>query len=254
MPSMRVRGITIEINADMTGFVKNFKKSDKQIKDLKKQLTDVDRLIKRDDFWAFKKNRGEAVDLLRQKQKYLGEEIMATKAKIADEEAALIKLGNSDPTPENIKLQEALQREIYSDKLALEELEKQQKQFGSVGKQIWLGFAEGIGAAGEKLEDLGSKMISTGTELTMKVTTPIVTAGTAIVNSAMDFESAMAKVRSVTQDASDDQIAALELDLVDNAGGCRDQIKSELAFMLGNQTLNQFPCAILDQIAIVTAK
>lgn len=210
MPKMRVRGITIEINADMTGFVKNFKKSESEIKTIKSQLRDVDNLIKRDDFWAFKKNKGEVIDLLSQKQKYLAQDIDATKRKIAQEEQALKELGTADPTPETIQLQETLQRELYSDKLALEKLEQEQKEFGSVGKQIWQGYADGVKAAGEKMQELGQDWINTGTQLTASVTTPIVTAGTSIVNSAMDFETAMAKVKAVTQDASDTQLEALQ--------------------------------------------
>lgn len=210
MPKLRVRGITIEINADMTGFVKNFKKSEKQIKDLKTELRDVDKLIKRDDFWMFKKNKTEVVDLLRQKQKYLAQDIQATKDRIKEEERALQELGEADPTPETIKLQETLQRELYNDKLALEELEKQQKDFGSVSKQEWLGVAQGIEAFGDKMIDFGKKITDVGTKLTTRVSVPLVGLGTSMANSAMDFETAMAKVKAVAQDVSETDMARLE--------------------------------------------
>ena len=210
MSKLRVRGITIEINADMTGFVKNFKKSESEIKTLKSELRDVDNLIKRDDFWAFNKHKEDVIGLLSQEQKKLAENIDVTKRKIAEEEQALKKLASEDPTPETIKLQDTLQRELYKDKLALEELEQKEEDFGSVDEQIWQGKIHAFEAMGEALKEKGQEWMETGAQLTASITTPIVTAGTSIVTSAMDFETAMAKVKAVTQDASDSQIQALQ--------------------------------------------
>ena len=79
----RIKGITVEINGDTTGLSKSLAGVNKEISNTQKQLKDVDRLLKLDP-----KN----TELLRQKQKLLGDAIGQTEEKLGklkDAEAQL---------------------------------------------------------------------------------------------------------------------------------------------------------------------
>ena len=76
----RTKGITIEINGDVTKLDDSLKEVNKSLGEAGRGLKDVDRLLKLDP---------SNVDLLKQKQEYLNTSIESTKEKLQREKEAL---------------------------------------------------------------------------------------------------------------------------------------------------------------------
>lgn len=166
MASKRIAGITLEIDGNATKLNKALQGVDKQLSTTKATLKDVDKLLKLDP---------GNTDLLKQKQKLLGDEINTTKQRLETlKEAQKQAL---DPTE-----YDALQREIIETEGNLESLEKEYKEFGSVAGQH-------LQAVGDKVKDLGSKISSAGETLTKNVTVPLAAVGTAAIASAKDVDN-----------------------------------------------------------------
>lgn len=212
MPSrkMNIRGITIQINADTEQFAKAFKSISAEMKTARTELKDIEKLMAKNSWKDIASKNGAAVELLTQKQKYLKEEIEQTRSRVELEKSELARLSQADTTPEVERQQDALKRQIIEDTRKLEDLEKEFENFGSVGKQQALIVLNEIGKVGEKISGVGDKMMNFGRDWTFRVTTPIVTAGSSMLNASMDFEQAMAKVQSVTLYATEEQMKELE--------------------------------------------
>ena len=99
----RIKGITIEIDGDATGLEKALSGVNKVIKENQAALKDTERLLKL--------NPG-STELLTQKQSYLGNEIEATKEKLAKEKEALAQLQSAPNASVTVEQQRALAREI----------------------------------------------------------------------------------------------------------------------------------------------
>lgn len=149
MANGNIKGITIEISADITGFDKEIKNTSKSIRDTQKDLREVNKLLKLDP-----KN----VELLRQKQELLTKAIESTKKKLELEKAELKKLKEADQTPEVKERMEKLERQIVADEQALQKLEGEFKDFGSVAKQQ-------IEQAGKSMQEAGNKIKGVGEAL-----------------------------------------------------------------------------------------
>lgn len=158
MAGGRIAGITIELNADASGFQKSIKKLDGNLRQTQASLKDVNMLLKF--------NPGNT-ELLTQKQKYLKKAADETREKLKELRKAAEKV-----TPESIgeEKYDALQREIIETESKLNNLEKKYKDFGSVGLQK-------ISAVGKKMQDLGGKIKGAGENLSKYVTAPIVALG-----------------------------------------------------------------------------
>lgn len=157
MAGSKIRGITIDIGADTSKFTSALKETNSAITSTSKQLKDVNKLLKLDP---------TNTNLLTQKQQLLGKQITDTKTKLEqlkDTQSAM-KDSGIDETSEQYQ---ALQREIIATEESLKDLQKEQKNFGSVAKQE-------LEAVGDKLKDVGSKVSETGSTLTKSLTTPIV--------------------------------------------------------------------------------
>ena len=161
----RIKGITIEIDGDATGLEKALSGVNKVIKENQAALKDTERLLKL--------NPG-STELLTQKQSYLGNEIEATKEKLAKEKEALAQLQSAPNASATVEQQRALAREIEDTTQKLDALTKKYKEFGSVS-------AQQVAAVGEKMKDVGGKMTEAGESLSKNVTAPIVAAGAASV-------------------------------------------------------------------------
>lgn len=159
----RIKGITIEIDGDATGLEKALSGVNKVIRENQAALKDTERLLKL--------NPG-STELLTQKQNYLGNEIEATKEKLAKEKEALAQLQSAPNASATVEQQRALAREIEDTTQKLDALTKKYKEFGSVS-------AQQVAAVGEKMKDVGSKMTETGESLSRNVTAPIVAVGAA---------------------------------------------------------------------------
>ena len=110
MASGRIKGITIEIDGNTTGLQKALAGVDKSLKTTDASLKDINRLLKLDP---------GNVDLLKQKQEYLGNAIKDVKAKLDIEKEALAQLKDADTSEETAEQQRKLEREIIETEAAL---------------------------------------------------------------------------------------------------------------------------------------
>ena len=191
MASTKVRGITIELNADATGITKALKSVNSEINSTQKQLKDVDRLLKLDP---------GNTELLEQKQRLLKEAVGETKDKLETLKQAQEEVGKTlKETGEGQEQYDALTREIVSCEKELENLEKQ-AEHSNIALQK-------IGAVGEKMKDVGGKISGAGEKL-MPLTVGIAGVGAAVVKTTADFDSSMSKVAAVSG-ATGDEFDAL---------------------------------------------
>ena len=182
MAGSRIQGITIEIGGDTTKLSESLSGINKDLRTTQSQLRDVNKLLKLDP---------TNTDLLKQKQKYLSEEIKGTKEKLEQEKTAMEQLKDAPQTEETTKQQEALTREIEDTTQKLKDLEDQYKSVGSVsGTQLE--------AAGQKMQETGKKISRVGETVTKGVTVPVAAAAAASVASWKEVDDAMDTVEKKT--------------------------------------------------------
>lgn len=118
MAEGRIKGITIEIDGDVTGLNKALESTNKELRSSQKQLNDVNRLLKMDP---------TNTELLTQKQRLLGDTIKSTRDKLdtlkkaQEQAAAKLESGGKEAQEQY----EALRREIISTENYLGKLEGQ---------------------------------------------------------------------------------------------------------------------------------
>ena len=144
-----IKGITIEIGGNTTPLQKALSDVNKSIKDTQKQLKDVDKLLKIDP---------SNIELLKQKQDLLNRAVNDTKDKLDKEREALKQLAQQDQTPEVTDKMNQLKRAIIEDEQALQSLQGQQKEFGSVAAQAVAAAGREVEAFGNKIQDVGKKL------------------------------------------------------------------------------------------------
>ena len=174
MASRNIKGITIEIDGSTKGLQDSLKDVNEDLKRTQDALRDVNKLLKMDP---------SNVDLLQQKQGLLKNAIDKTKEKLEQEKTALEQLKNADPSPENTRNMETLQRQIADDEQELKRLTEESKKFGSVFKQQ-------CEAAGEKIKEVGDKVSEVGDSMTKNLSVPIVAAGGAAVAAFTEVDAA----------------------------------------------------------------
>lgn len=183
----KIRGITIELNADTQGISDSLKEVRSSLSQTQRSLKDVEKLLKLDP---------SNTELLTEKQKYLAKAVQDTRKKLEEEQALLKALQNDKNKDKTIEQQNALQREIIETTHKLKDLEKQAKDAASVlGTQMQ--------EAGKKLQDVGDKISSVGNKLTVGITAPIVAAATAAAKFASDYDENLNKVEASFGDAAD---------------------------------------------------
>lgn len=121
----RIKGITIEIGGNTTELSKSLKGVNSQIKNTQAQLKDVEKLLKFDP-----KN----TELLRQKQKLLGDAVKETKDKLEQLKQAQAQM-DAAGVDKNSEQYKALQREIIATEQDLKKAQAAYRDFGSVAKQ-----------------------------------------------------------------------------------------------------------------------
>ncbi|NBI72644.1 phage tail tape measure protein [Clostridiaceae bacterium] len=177
----RIQGITVEIGGDTTKLSTALSKVNREIRDTQAQLKDVNKLLKLDP--------GNA-ELMAQKQRLLAQAVSETKEKLDALKLAGQQANEALAKGEISQSQyDALQREIIETEHALRDLERQAEQ-SSVALQK-------IGAAGEKLQGVGSAIEGAGRKL-MPVTAAVGGLSAAAVKVASDFDSAMSQVAAVS--------------------------------------------------------
>lgn len=163
-----IKGITIEIDGNVTPLQKALNNASKSVRDTQKELRDVNRLLKFDP-----KN----VELLKQKQDLLNRAVEDAQKKLDTEKAALEALGKADQTDQVKAKMEKLKVEIQKDTEELYKAEKAFKDFGDAGKQHVQEVAKEVQETGKKISEVGGKIKGVGDSLTKNVTAPIMALG-----------------------------------------------------------------------------
>ena len=258
----RIKGITVEIGGDTTKLSKALEGVNKNIKNTRTQLKDVEKLLKLDP---------TNTELLSQKQKLLGDAVKDTKAKLdtlkqASEQAARTagnydawkakydpikqKIGETESKLHDLKEQsknadeqlsrgeisqekyDTLQREVKETTDKLSALKQQAKdvteefghpispeQYDALQREIVeteqnlqsrqteaakseVALAK-LGAAGEKMEQVGDKIAGAGQKL-LPLTAGITALGTMAVKTTADFDESMSKVSAVSGATGED--------------------------------------------------
>ena len=114
MASKRIRGITIDIDGNVTKLSDSLKSVDTILSKTESNLKDVNRLLKLDP---------TNTELLSQKQKLLNDAITSTKEKLEIEKDALERVKAANKTGEMTEEQMALEREIASTQIQLRRYE-----------------------------------------------------------------------------------------------------------------------------------
>lgn len=140
MAGEKIRGITLEIGGDTQGLSKSLTGVNAEIKNTKTQLNDVKKLLKLDP---------TNVELLRQKQQLLKDAVAETKEKL-DTLKKVQESMDANGVDKNSEQYMALQREITSATLYLQDFEKELGESKTVMEQL--------GEAAEQVADRASKV------------------------------------------------------------------------------------------------
>lgn len=203
----RVRGITIKLDADASNLAKALGKVSSEINNTQRDLKDVQNLLKLDP---------RNVELLRQKQQLLNDEIKETDTRLHQARTALDLLAKEPATEDVTRQMDALKRQIIADEDQLKSLQDELKSFGSIGKQQILAVIEQVKELGTKVHDAGEKISGIGRNMSRYLTKPILGVGKEAIEMSSNFEQAMAQVESVTAGASSydiEQLGEMALDL-----------------------------------------
>lgn len=176
----------------------------------------------------------ERIEALKEKQVELNKAFDLSKEKIEREKNLLAELEKSDSTPEIVKEQENLRDALEKDEAELAELSGALQQWGSLAKQEALVVAQRFKEVGDAFAGIGQKMMTAGSIMTATVTTPIIRAGKTLLDLSTDFESAMAKVRSVTLTATEtqmDQLAEAAINLSESSKYSATEAADALYYM-----------------------
>lgn len=209
-----IKGLTIEIGGNTTKLTKALGDVNRQSRDLKSELRDVERLLKLDP---------GNTELIAQKQKILAESIENTAKKLetlkeaerqAQQQFQEGKIGEDQ--------YRAIQREVIKTEEELKKLNGQLKEMD------WKGITDGLDKFGKKSTDIGKN-------LSKKVTAPILGIGVAAAKIGMDFEQSMSKVEAMSG-ATAEEMERLEK-AAREAGANTSKSASDAADALGYMAL-----------------
>lgn len=169
----RITGVTVEIGGDTTALSAAIKNLNKEINASQSELKEVEKLLKMDP---------TSTELLTQKQRYLGEEIEATRKKLETlksiEDQMTEQLNSGKISQDKY---DAFQREIMETEDRLESLKKEASSLPATLQSI-----------GNTLDGVGSKLEAAGNKL-LPLTGGITALGAASVSTANEFESSMSQ-------------------------------------------------------------
>lgn len=166
---MKIEGITIEINGDLTGFEGAMKKCDRALRETTKHVNEINKTLKFNP---------ESTELLAQKQKYLGDKVEETKNKLEvlkkaqQEVEEQFKNGTIDDNKYN-----EFQREVIKTESQLKTFKGQLDEVNKTAKNLKFSAFDKIG---EKLKAAGDKLTKIGGTLTKTLTVPIAGLGAAV--------------------------------------------------------------------------
>ena len=203
----KIRGITIELNADTAGILDSLKELNSSLSTTNRALTDVNKLLKLDP---------ENVTLLGQKQEYLTKAIEDTSKKLEEEKNLLAQLQSADNASETTEQQKALAREIESTS---QRLNKYQSELAETKNKL-----DGVkDSSGESSKNIKSTADVVEALAKSQAFSVIATGAKELsaallecVHSAESFETSMAKVATLagsdaTQMAEEIKTAAVSL-------------------------------------------
>ena len=219
----RVKGLTIVLGADTSELVKAIYSVNTAIKNTQTNLRDINKALKLDP---------GNVSLLKDKQNELATAIDQAKQKLEAEKEAMERLEASgvDKTSQEFR---NLKVQIDLDESALKQLEKQMKDFGTVGGQVIAEMGRKMQEVGDKIKAVGDKISSVGQSLTTTVTLPIVAAGTAAVTSFAEVDKTMTlanKIMNNTTEEANLLNKAMEEAAANSTFGMNDAANAALNF------------------------
>lgn len=188
----RIKGITIELNADTSKATKALSQFEKASRKVATSLRDINRVLKINP---------TSTEALTQKQEALRLQVQKTKEQLEMEKEALRQLEAGPQTEETVEQQKRLKLQIEETTGRLREQERQWKSFGSVAIQQ-------MAVVGKSMQEMGEKMAAVGRNMSRYLTLPIVGMGTLAVKELGEFENAMAGVGAVSQ-ASEEDLSAM---------------------------------------------
>lgn len=192
-----VKGIVVEIGGDTKGLSKAISSLNSEIRGTQSELNKVNRLLKLDP---------TNIDLLKQKEQLLGEQIKNTENKVESLRNAKKKADQemADGTEINQKQYRELVRELTSAELKLKDLQAEASKSRAALAQV----SAVTGAIAEKSGNIAKKFAP--------ASLAFAGAGVAATKAAVEFESAFAGVEK-TVDGTTEQLAALRQGILDMA-------------------------------------
>lgn len=191
-----IRGITIEINGDTSKLTTALSKADEEARAVTRTLRDINRAMKFDT-----KNGPE---LAAQKQRELARAIETTKARIDTLKAGQAAMTEEfKKTAEGSRAYDNLTREIWRAEEKLKSFEAQSDRTYQTLTKIR-----------DNTTKFGKSVTDVGSNLTTKLSAPLVAAGGVATKFATDFDTAMVGVRKTT-DMSDKEFQDMKQSIVD---------------------------------------
>lgn len=192
-----VKGIVVEIGGDTKGLSKAISSLNSEIRGTQSELNKVNRLLKLDP---------TNIDLLKQKEKLLGDQIKNTENKVESLRNAKKKADQemADGTEINQKQYRELVRELTSAELKLKDLQAEASRSRAALAQV----SAVTGEIAEKSGNIAKKFAP--------ASLAFAGAGVAATKAAVEFESAFAGVEK-TVDGTTEQLAALRQGILDMA-------------------------------------
>lgn len=201
MASRNIKGITIEINGETTKLEKALKNVDNVVYKTNSELKNLNSALRLDP-----KN----TELLSQKYELLKKNIDESKKRLDTLKEAQRQMGDYNSlTEEQKENYRALSVEITKSETSLKSLEKEFKNFGSVGVQQ-------LKAVGQEMKTTGDKISSVGSSMSKSVTAPIAGVMAAGVTYNAQMEKYQTALTTLTGSA-------------ENANKIIEQIKSDAA-------------------------
>lgn len=192
-----VKGIVVEIGGDTRGLSKAISSLNSEIRGTQSELNKVNRLLKLDP---------TNIDLLKQKEQLLGEQIKNTENKVESLRNAKKKADQemADGTEINQKQYRELVRELTSAELKLKDLQAEASKSRAALAQV----SAVTGEIAEKSGNIAKKFAP--------ASLAFAGAGVAATKAAVEFESAFAGVEK-TVDGTTEQLAELRQGILDMA-------------------------------------
>lgn len=192
-----VKGIVVEIGGDTKGLSKAISSLNSEIRGTQSELNKVNRLLKLDP---------TNIDLLKQKEQLLGEQIKNTENKVESLRNAKKKADQemADGTEINQKQYRELVRELTSAELKLKDLQAEASKSRAALAQV----SAVTGEIAEKSGNIAKKFAP--------ASLAFAGAGVAATKAAVEFESAFAGVEK-TVDGTTEQLAELRQGILDMA-------------------------------------